>query len=100
MTERQRMLAGESYLASDPELTSARLRCRLRLHAINQAAPTVDLTPLFTDLFGRVGENAIITPPFFCDYGSHVSVGARFYANFNCVILDCNRVEIGDDVLL
>src|SRR5262249_62236597 len=39
-----------------------------------------------------------IDPPFFCDYGTNIDVGARFYANFDCVILDPARVEIGDDV--
>jgi maltose O-acetyltransferase len=40
-----------------------------------------------------------IEPPFYCDYGKNIYAGNRFYANYGCVILDCNRVTIGDDVL-
>jgi maltose O-acetyltransferase len=41
-----------------------------------------------------------IEPPFFCDYGEHIRLGARVYMNFQCVILDCNLVTLGDDVFL
>ncbi|HEY9654713.1 MAG TPA: sugar O-acetyltransferase, partial [Crinalium sp.] len=33
------------------------------------------------------------------DYGSHITVGDRFYMNYGGVILDCNTVHIGNDVL-
>jgi maltose O-acetyltransferase len=48
---------------------------------------------------GAGGEGAYIEPPFYCDYGTHIKVGKGFYMNFDCVILDCAMVEIGDNVL-
>jgi len=47
-----------------------------------------------------VGPDAWIEPPFHCDYGTHLYLGARVYMNFQCVVLDCSRVDIGDDVFL
>jgi maltose O-acetyltransferase len=51
-------------------------------------------------LFGRLADDAIIEAPFHCDYGFNISVGAHFYANLNCLFLDCAPIEIGDQVLL
>ncbi|MGI5864646.1 MAG: sugar O-acetyltransferase [Myxococcales bacterium] len=99
-TEKEKMLAGELYLGFDPELVAERIACRRLLQKLNQSDPA-DLAArqsLLAQLLGEMGENAYIEPPFFCDYGSHIYVGARFYANFQCVILDCARIEIGDDV--
>jgi maltose O-acetyltransferase len=45
-----------------------------------------------------MGSDVEIVAPFFCDYGSNIFIGSRVFLNTNCVILDCARVEIGDDV--
>jgi maltose O-acetyltransferase len=50
-------------------------------------------------LFGSLGSGVEIESPFYCDYGYNIRAGSRFYVNYGCVILDCNRVDIGDDVL-
>lgn len=49
---------------------------------------------------GKVGDNCIIEPPFRCDYGFNIEIGNSFYANFDCVFLDCNKIYIGNHVLL
>lgn len=89
------MLAGEPYDASDPELTAARTRARellARFHVRPERS-------VLEELFASVGPEAVIEPPFHCDYGFNVSVGERFYANVNCVFLDCAPISIGDRVL-
>ena len=100
-TEKQKMLAGELYVGFDLELTAEREQAFRLLHAYNQT--TVDerdrQRQLLQELFAQVGENAQIVPPFHCDYGSNIHVGDRFYMNYGCVILDCNTVHIGHDVL-
>jgi maltose O-acetyltransferase len=100
-TEKQKMLAGELYLANDPELAVANLRAAQLLQRYNQTLVTErdQRTQILQELFGQVGESPVITPPFHCDYGSNIFVGDRFYMNYGCVILDCNTVHIGDDVL-
>jgi maltose O-acetyltransferase len=96
MTAREQMLAGQLYDALDPELVEARNHARLLLARYNAAGDRQALTALF----GRLADDAIVEPPFHCDYGFNISVGVRFYANVNCVFLDCAPIEIGDHVLL
>jgi maltose O-acetyltransferase len=96
------MLAGELYDAWDPGLARERARAR-RLTALYNA--TAQDQPgererLLRELLGEVGEGAWIEPPFFCDYGSNIALGERAFLNFNCVVLDCARVEIGAGALL
>ncbi len=44
---------------------------------------------------GAVGEGCVIRPPFFCDHGFNIRLGAGVFLNFNCVILDVVEVVIG-----
>lgn len=101
MTEREKMLAGELYLANDPALVEGRRRSRRLCHAFNAAPPDDDpgRLALLHRLFGALGPGGYVEPPFHCDYGSQIYVGARLYMNFDCVVLDCARVDIGDDVM-
>jgi maltose O-acetyltransferase len=90
------MIAGELYDPGDAELSAGRTRAR-QLLAEYTAAP--DAT-LLGELFAAVGPGAIVEPPFHCDYGFNIRVGARVFANVNCVFLDCAPITIGDHVLL
>lgn len=103
VTERtmlQRMLAGELYLADDPEIQAASRRAVGLTHRINQHDPTDGdgLRTLFTELLGEYGEGSQIRPPFRCDYGSQIRIGERFFANFGLVVLDVVSVTVGADV--
>jgi len=100
-TEREKMLAGELYLATDTELQALHLNaCRLTRLYNNTGEEEKDLrSQLLHQLFAKVGKNPQVTPNFYCDYGCHIYVGDNFYMNYGCVILDCNTVHIGDNVL-
>src|SRR5438105_2624231 len=96
------MVAGELYFAADPELVEARAHAR-RLVARYNATHQEDQDErreLLTQLLARVGEEAWIEPPFQCDYGWNVSLADGAFLNFNCVILDCAPVEIGERTLV
>ena len=97
---RERMLAGQRYIADDPELERAMMRAQALTHRLDLADPTDgDLRrELLTELLGAFGEGSEIRPPFRCDYGSHTFVGARTFVNFGLVSLDVAIVRIGDDV--
>ena len=99
-SEKSKMLAGELYRASDPELVADHLRAQRLLEAYN--VTTADegerrLTML-RRLLGAVGDGAVIKPTFRCDYGYNVRVGRGLFVNYDCVFLDCAPIEIGDDV--
>jgi maltose O-acetyltransferase len=100
MTEKQKMLAGQLYLASDQELVNERKYSRHFASLYNATTEAVQRQEILSQWFGKIGSQAEIEPPFFCDYGINISVGDKFYANFGCVILDCNLVEIGNNVML
>lgn len=102
MTEREKMLAGELYVAADPELTELRRKARrlTRLYNATTEEEEAERTRLLHELFGRIGSGSVIEPPFHCDYGCHLHAGDRLYVNFGCIVLDCAEVWIGDDVML
>lgn len=99
-TMRERMLAGELYIADDPELARHSARAQRLTHEINGMDPNDHdgRRELLTKLLGAFGEGSEIRPPFRCDYGFQTFVGARSFANWGLVSLDVARVTIGDDV--
>lgn len=101
-SERSKMIEGDLYRADDPELVAARFAARKLVRRFNHSDDE-DLAgrfALLTDLFGAVGEGSFIEPTFRCDYGFNIRVGRKFYANFDCVFLDCAPITIGDEVML
>ena len=94
------MLEGHLYDAGNPECTSKRFECRDKLHEINYKMQHEESQEALKHLLGSVKGEMYIERPFYCDYGRNIHLGDKFYANTNCVILDCNRVDIGDRVLL
>ena len=102
MTEKQKMLAGELYLAADRELTNARMNTGNFASLYNNTPETQpeQRYEILGRWLGKIGAQIEIEPPFYCDYGTNLFVGEKFYANIGCVILDCNLVEIGNNVLL
>lgn len=96
------MLAGELYIASDPQLAAERLRARKLLAEYNTSSPDDPAARrrILDELLGSVGERIDIEPPFYCDYGSQIVAGDGLYMNFNCVVLDCAEVRFGQSVYL
>ncbi|HZY62273.1 MAG TPA: sugar O-acetyltransferase [Edaphobacter sp.] len=96
-TEKEKMLAGELYLAEDPLLTAERDRAATLLQQYNSTPyQPASHTQLLKQLLASCEQNSVIRPPFFCDYGYNISIGHGVFLNFNCVLLDVNHIEIGD----
>lgn len=102
ISEKEKMIRGELYRAGDEELVRDRERARRLTRLYNQTVETDDKerTSLLESLFGSLGEGTYIEPSFKCDYGYNIHVGSRFYANFDCVMLDVCEIRIGDDCFL
>lgn len=96
-SEKQKMLAGEFYTASDAELIADQRRAAEWMDRYNalQARTADERLALLREAFAHAGDGATIRPPFHCDYGYNISLGAGAFLNFNCVILDVVAVEIG-----
>ncbi|MEC0236402.1 sugar O-acetyltransferase [Paenibacillus kribbensis] len=101
-TEKEKMLSGELYYGSDPELMRERLNARRLTRLFNQSIETDDeqRIELLTELFGSTGKNLYVEPSFHCDYGYNIHVGENFYANFDCVFLDVCEIRIGDNCFM
>ncbi len=97
---RERMLAGDPYIADDAELAEDSARA-LDLSAAYNATSVRQGSlrrRLLEELLGAVGEGTELRPPLHVDYGSHIRIGARCFANFGLVALDVAAITIGDDV--
>lgn len=99
-TEKEKMLNGEVYLYEDVELTEERKRARELMKRYNAMDEEENALGVLWELLGHVGGGTSIQRPFRCDYGKFISIGDNCYINFGCVILDCNTVEIGNNVLI
>jgi maltose O-acetyltransferase len=97
-SERDKMLAGEMYDALDAELVAARRRARNLCKAFNDSPDDQqeERRRILQELLGAAGAGLWIEPPFYCDYGSNITLGRKVFFNFNCVVLDVAPVRIGD----
>lgn len=96
------MLSQRPYYATDAELTAERLQAQYLCFKVNSLPPThlEERNLLLKKLLGRIGKNFTIEQSFKCDYGYNIRLGENFYANYNCIFLDCAEVLIGDNVML
>ncbi len=86
------MLAGELY-RPDAELAAEQAATKTWLVRYNAALalPVSQRHAILSERLGHVGTDAVIRPPFFCDYGYNIRLGDGVFLNFNCVILECRR---------
>lgn len=97
-SEKQKMLAGELYVATGEELAADARRIAEWMDRYNTsiARTQQDYAALLREMLAEVGDGSYIRPPFHCDYGYNISLGRGVFLNFNCVILDVVKVTIGD----
>ncbi|MFB7708789.1 sugar O-acetyltransferase [Streptomyces sp. NPDC058287] len=98
-TNLERMLAGDLYIADDPEIARRQQRA-MRLAARYQDAFIEDADkarPILADLLESVGEGVEVRPPLYVDYGSNITIGARTFVNYHLTALDVARITIGED---
>lgn len=100
-TELEKMLSNELYIATDPLLIKMRSKARELFTKYNRTSydDLEERKNLMHQLLGKAGNNLDIQAPFYCDYGSHIYIGENVFMNFNCMILDCAEVFIGNNVM-
>ncbi len=99
MTEKEKMLAGEIYDACNPELLEELNAVKVLCQQYNQLLPTdfAARNEMLQQMLGQADADTFINQPFYCDYGKHIRVGKRFFANFCLTVLDEALVTFGDD---
>ena len=98
-TEREKMLAGEVYDACEPDLLEDLNRVKVLCQQYNNLLPTdfAARNKMIREILGQADEDTFINQPFYYDYGKHIRVGKRFFANFGFTVLDEAYVTIGDN---
>ena len=98
-TNRQRMLAGDLYIADDPENERLARRALRLADAYHRAevAGDPEARAILADLLGHLGEGAYVKPPLFVDYGENIRIGARTFVNYGLTALDVAAVTVGED---
>ncbi len=103
MKEWDKAQAGYLYDANyDEEIAAARTKCADLCYEFNHCKPSdvKKQTELLHEIIGEIKGKLIVTAPFYCDYGTNISVGENFYTNHNCTILDGAKVTFGDNVFI
>jgi Acetyltransferase (isoleucine patch superfamily) len=99
-SQKEKMLAGDLYIAHDDELRKdfkhAKKLVRLYNHTTEEQPD--ERKRLIKELFKQSGSGVYLEPPFYTDYGCNTVVGDNFYANYECIILDIANVTIGNNV--
>ncbi|HEV2678387.1 MAG TPA: sugar O-acetyltransferase [Aliidongia sp.] len=96
--QKQKMLAGELYIADDPELAADNRRIAqwMDRYNVTQTHTAEARLALLREAFAEVGDGTNVRPPFHCDYGYNIRLGRGVFMNFNCVVLDVVAVTVGD----
>ena len=102
MTEKEKMLSGQLYDACDRELLKELNEVKVKCQQYNNLLPTdfAARNAMLQDMLGQADKDTFINQPFYCDYGKHIRVGKRFFANFGLTVLDEAMVTIGDDCFI
>ena len=93
---RERMLRGELYIADDPDSEAEFGRVQELLAQFNGSAPGAsdERDALLRRMLRHVGEDVVVRPPFYCEYGA-ISIGDRTFVNVDAVMLDVAPITIG-----
>ena len=102
MTEKEKMLSGQLYDACDRDLLKELNEVKVKCQQYNNLLPTdfAARNTMLQQMLGQADKDTFINQPFFCDYGRHIRVGKRFFANFGLTVLDEAFVTIGDDCFI
>jgi acetyltransferase-like isoleucine patch superfamily enzyme len=102
ISEKEKMISGKPYKASDGELLKERQYVKEQIFDFNTIRPKeiVKRNELLKKILGKTKTTFFIEQPFRCDYGYNIEIGENFYSNYNLIILDCARVKIGDNVMI
>jgi len=103
MTEWEKAQQGYLYDANyDKDIIELRQKCADLCYEFNLCKPSdiAGQTKIINQLLGEIKGSFVITAPFYCDYGTNISIGNNFYTNHNCTILDGATVSFGDNVFI
>lgn len=102
VTELEKCMAGLNYNCHDKIFLAYKKKARELLARYNNLPYECkeEKTEILGCLFGSTGTNVSVGTPFLCDYGCNTYIGNNVSINMNCTFVDCNKIEIGNHVLI
>ncbi len=102
MTELEKCMAGEYYNCHDKVFLDFKEKTRKLLKQYNslEYGQKTEKTDILKQMFGSIGNNTSVGLPFICDYGRNIYIGDNVSINMNCTFVDCNKIIIGNNVLI
>lgn len=101
-TEMEKCLAGEWYDCHDPFFMDLKSKAHHLLMKYN-SLPYEQKTEKYAvlkEMFGSIGANVSVGHSFICDYGCNIHIGDNVTVNTGCTFVDCNKITIGNNVLV
>ncbi len=97
----RRMVDGHFYNCTDRDLVIMRTRARWLADKFNRtkAWNIPRRAYLIKRLIPNCGKNFFFEPTIKVEYGRNITFGENFYMNFDCKLLDCAPITIGDNVM-
>ncbi|MDR3059151.1 MAG: sugar O-acetyltransferase [Prevotella sp.] len=101
-TELEKCMSGEWYDCHDEVFVQFKTKARKLVDEYNRLPYDNKLRrrEVLKELFGSMGTNVSVGNPFICDYGCNIHIGNNVSINMNCTLVDCNKITIGDNVLI
>ncbi len=101
-TELEKCMSGEWYDCHDEIFLEFKRKTRKLLSEYNSVPyeNKNEKYKILKEMFGSVGTNISVANPFICDYGCNIHIGNNVSINMNCTFIDCNKITIGDNVLI
>ena len=98
--ELRKMTGGQRYHV-DEGLMDMLVHAHRLCDQYNQAeVSSSERSLILSHLLGAQGKGAYVEAPVHVDYGFNITVGDNFYCNFNCILLDCAKITVGNNVFL
>lgn len=102
MNELEKCMAGKYYNCHDRIFLNFKGHARKLLKEYNALVyeQKEEKENILKQLFGGIGTKVSVGLPFICDYGRNIYVGSNVSVNMNCTFIDCNKIIIGDNVMI
>ncbi len=100
MTEFEKMVSGQAFDGADLDISALRDSAAQLQVKLNATVEDAKREALLRQLFKQFGEGSVVRPPFGCEFGQTVSIGANTFINMNALLLDGAPVTIGNHVLI
>ena len=101
-TELKKCLAGEWYDCHAPIFLEFKRKTHSLLMKYNSLPyeKQEEKQAILKEMLGSIGTKVSVGHSFLCDYGCNIHIGNNVTVNTGCTFVDCNKITIGNNVLI